>query len=322
MKKGSITGEIWLFVVELLLIGFCFISLMNFVFTLQKNTLYEKNYLSRDISLIINALYASPGIAKYEYKAGNVKLNEFKFMLEEGKIGVADIIEGRPGISTRYGFGYDKQSPPQISEIMGLYEFQIMKDVDKTYLTADKNFNQKKIYCSAPIKSLKINKIFIDPGHGFGDFGFVYNDKKESEIVQKYSKRLNEDLKNAGYKTDFFKPTLDRYSQVKNINDMIISIHLGKYSSRNVIKAYAPSNAEYNISSFACNLLNSLDSPKYTSIALLRPDASKFDKRSDYIVLINKNTILIELGNIESEELLTEKEFSDAIIKLLAEYKR
>lgn len=65
-KKG-ITHDLFFNVFELLLAFIVAFALFNFVNDIIKQTIFEKNYLTRDLALIINTLYAAPGEVVYNY---------------------------------------------------------------------------------------------------------------------------------------------------------------------------------------------------------------------------------------------------------------
>jgi hypothetical protein len=65
-KKG-LSHTIFFNVFELILAFIVALALFNFITDIAEQTIFEKNYLVRDLSLLINTLYAAPGEVVYNY---------------------------------------------------------------------------------------------------------------------------------------------------------------------------------------------------------------------------------------------------------------
>ncbi len=72
-KKG-LNKDIFFNVFEYILAAIVVIALFNFIKDIQEGTIFEKNFLVRDISLTINTLYAAPGEVIYAYGENTSKL--------------------------------------------------------------------------------------------------------------------------------------------------------------------------------------------------------------------------------------------------------
>jgi len=65
-RKG-LTHEIFFYVFGLVLAAIVALALFNFAKEVVEQTIFEKNYLARDIAILVNTLYAAPGDILYTY---------------------------------------------------------------------------------------------------------------------------------------------------------------------------------------------------------------------------------------------------------------
>jgi len=75
--KNGISHDLFFNVFELILAAIVIIALFRFVNDVAEQTIFAKNYFARDISLLVNALYAAPGKVTYTYAE-----NTSKFILD------------------------------------------------------------------------------------------------------------------------------------------------------------------------------------------------------------------------------------------------
>ncbi len=83
-KKGM-THELFFNVFELVLASIVLLALLFFVHGIAKQTIFEKNYLARDLAVLLNAVYAAPGELTYKY---NENAAGFTFDFASGKVDV------------------------------------------------------------------------------------------------------------------------------------------------------------------------------------------------------------------------------------------
>ena len=118
-KKAQIEHEFYYIIAQMLLIVLIALSLFSFVGNVLENTLYEKNYLSKDIALIVDTIYSAPGDISYIYSGDTMGfIIDFKpnnvFVYEE-----LEMYEKLPYPQGNYPFlednkvvfGYDAVSP-------------------------------------------------------------------------------------------------------------------------------------------------------------------------------------------------------------------
>ncbi len=96
MKRGQITQELYMIIIEVILVSSAGLMLFNYVDSMKDNTLYDKQYLAKDISLLVTTLYMAPGNVQYHYTYPNHPMDSFDFyfkpttMIGSNEVGVAD----------------------------------------------------------------------------------------------------------------------------------------------------------------------------------------------------------------------------------------
>ncbi|MBI5390644.1 hypothetical protein HZB02_04090 [Candidatus Woesearchaeota archaeon] len=113
-KRGDVTAEQLFLMFEVLLAIIIFLSLMNFVVSLKDNTLFEKNYLARDLALLTDTVYAAPEQLSYTYTEN---VDRFGMNIKDGKVSIFDEPEwktdqGRTATFFLYGKDADQQLEP------------------------------------------------------------------------------------------------------------------------------------------------------------------------------------------------------------------
>ena len=83
------SAALW-FMIDLLLAIVIFLILASYVDRASEETTFEKNFLARDIALLIDALYASPGNVNLEYPQDTFW---FTFEFNKNQVQVYDVTE-------------------------------------------------------------------------------------------------------------------------------------------------------------------------------------------------------------------------------------
>ena len=79
-KKGAITEETYMMIINIVIIMIVWGILIYYVRAVGKNTLPEKIYLSKDIALLTNTIYSSPGNTFYIYSDSSNKIDLTKYL--------------------------------------------------------------------------------------------------------------------------------------------------------------------------------------------------------------------------------------------------
>ena len=115
-SKRGMDIDLWFNTFELLVVFIVGLTLFEFVSSESTGSAFEKNYLARDNSLLINTIYSSPGDLAYNYseetekyiidfKQNRVEVYEEKEFIESGAIGYPYSED------KNYGFTYKKLGP-------------------------------------------------------------------------------------------------------------------------------------------------------------------------------------------------------------------
>lgn len=83
-KKGQlITRQMLIHLGMFAILAFIAVMLFNYVRSIEKDTEFQKIFLSRDIALMTNTLYSLPGNIEYIYTFDKLDLSQFDIELKE-----------------------------------------------------------------------------------------------------------------------------------------------------------------------------------------------------------------------------------------------
>jgi hypothetical protein len=92
-KRGDVTHESLWFMFDLVLTVIVFLSTTYMVDNAVESTKFEKNFLARDVSLLLETLYAAPGVVSINYAQEKFW---FSFNFDKNKVEVYDANELMP----------------------------------------------------------------------------------------------------------------------------------------------------------------------------------------------------------------------------------
>ena len=93
-KKADVTHELYFIIAQVSIALFILWVLLAYVDSIKEDTLFEKIYLSKDLALITNTIYAAPGNVFYEYSNEKANLSKYSFNFESQKVSVQEIKKG------------------------------------------------------------------------------------------------------------------------------------------------------------------------------------------------------------------------------------
>ncbi|NQV09291.1 N-acetylmuramoyl-L-alanine amidase [Candidatus Woesearchaeota archaeon] len=317
-KKGEVNEELFFFIAELILTVMVFVILLAYVNSIRDNTLLEKNYLARDVALMVDSVYAAPGKINVGYSFGSIDLLDFSFGFNEQRAGVLEE-NGEQTIKFPYADNKIFFSPLSIG-FMRTGELIFIRSSNRLRIGGDIKENLNKIDC--PVVETKEDKkrMIIDAGHGGSDSGFVNtNDAlNESKITQQIARVFGlymEDMKDEGFFVEFTRDVrydserpMDKRLLVigQSSSNILISMHVGEDDEEiNNIKAFVPFESKKSVK-LACNIINSL-LDEYDDItgASIIP--------SEDIILQKPVSVLLELGNIQADKDILNKKDKTAL---------
>ena len=104
IKNKVASKLVYQVLIQLIIVIFVFAILMSYVKSVEKSTLFEKDYIAKDIALIIDANYAAPGEVEYSYKNTRIILDKFNFEFRNQKLRVTEAEKSQDaGMIAGYG---------------------------------------------------------------------------------------------------------------------------------------------------------------------------------------------------------------------------
>ncbi|MBI4918366.1 N-acetylmuramoyl-L-alanine amidase [archaeon] len=317
----------------LLALGIVLLYLLWFVNGTAAKTSFERQFLSKDLSLIIDTILSLPGNFNLLYSPHKPEFQgNFTFMFSNETVTVKDEGENY----NRYLGRKDIILKP--TTIIPSKEGTILKiiktgdQIDVSNIYEKKKVFDRQINCYGTHK--KINSFILDAGHLFNpeskynDPGFMNEEVKEADltlILGQAIKNLAKDFtfeetrflerategKQAGLDTPI--SITERIEKIKNSqSDALVSLHFGNYDGKFYLKAFVhPKNFEENYK-LACSVINEVAQGLYSehdkeidglAVIPLNPDYSG-DKNNK--VLSAKDGFVLEVGSVQNH--LTDKE--------------
>ena len=147
-SKKAISHEMFLNVFELVLAAIVILALLSFVKSVVNNSIFEKNYLSRDTSILLNTIYSAPGDVSYSYKENTGK-SSFILKFSPGRVEVNDASDHKSvldyvsgvNILSKKGEGKSHEKEDEKSNTHVFYLFAANKDFTLTYATIETGFS-------------------------------------------------------------------------------------------------------------------------------------------------------------------------------------
>ncbi len=82
-KKGQIiTRQMLIHLGMFAILAFIAVILFGYVRSIEKDTEFQKIFLSKDLAMLTNTIYSLPGDTKYSYSFDKVDLGQFNFELK------------------------------------------------------------------------------------------------------------------------------------------------------------------------------------------------------------------------------------------------
>ncbi len=321
----------------LLVLGIVLLYLLWFVNGIAAKTSFERQFLSKDLSLMIDTVLSLPGNFNLLYSPHKPDFQgNFTFIFSNESVTVKD--EGEN--FNRYLGRKDVLVTP--AKIIPSKEGTLLKIVKTgSQVDVSNNYEKKKIFdqqlncygAHAPI-----NSFIIDAGHFFNsnsqqnDPGFVNGELKEADLTLNLGKAIKilandftiEETRFLERATEGKQAGLDapisindRIEKIRNSRaDKLVSLHFGNYKDKFYLKAFVhPKNFEENYK-LACKVVNEVAQGLYSehskeinglAVIPLNPDYSG-DKNNK--VLNYKEGFILEVGSMQNP--LTDKELLTA----------
>ena len=143
-KKG-LTHELFFNVFELVLAAIVIIALFNFVNGVARDTIYEENFLARDLSILANTLYFAPGNVSYAYNE-NAENSKFTFNFIQNKVEAYGKEDEAPERRISYPFAENKEMVFRyniLTNELGNVKFEFLKTSEYVGVSKPNTVNTK-----------------------------------------------------------------------------------------------------------------------------------------------------------------------------------
>lgn len=234
-KRGQMQHELMITIFDLVLIGMLFLSLMGYVSSIQSMDFVKKEYLSKDLALLINTVYASPRDITVYYDSG-ISDFTFEFQNQRATVYETEVEKGEP-TKVYYPFAIDRNIARQFAKIEGPDQIAISKSHD-TLSIDESSVPTETEACPDVYTRDDDPTIMLDPGHGGTDTGYT-GEVEEAQLVYDIAKQLEQVLPGTVVSTR--ELTLSKVSLAPDLStedrlgkielhepDMLVSLHCGK----------------------------------------------------------------------------------------------
>jgi hypothetical protein len=301
-KKGM--AVMW-YLIEAVLISFVIILFFQYIQSVKDNTMFEKQFLSRDIALMIDTINSVPGVVIYNYEDDG-KIKQFEYTFVDNKV---QINKKDEQLEIKYHYYYNSQINNDYQNLLTPEKIMFAKTLSSTKVNSELSYVGSIESCSRVITKDEIHKIMVD-----------YSDE---ELAFEFANHiLNTKIGNLITSTRNKNPTIidDRLLLINKDTPLVLSIKIGSDTdqTKNSIKIYYSQNNKEKSEKLACMINNNLKK-NFSAMAIIQlPSNEK---------IINKNVdgigILLEIGNdkIKDNELFKSKDkIMNHVIKAIGDY--
>lgn len=185
-RRGAIKLSLE-FIIELFIIAVIAIAFFVKISDIASSDVFEKQYLSRDLGLLIDSVYAAPGSLVYSYSSFD---NNFSASIKDNVISVST--HNKTGSAVRFPYVDDSKVATSFErDSFDNVSISFFKSKTSLHLSS-KQYDSFDLKCSDAFsfKPSPINSILVDPSYS-GDFpGKKSNKINESYVTLMLSRAL------------------------------------------------------------------------------------------------------------------------------------
>src|SRR3989344_1830032 len=309
-KRGEVEHDLLLFMMQALMLVFIVTAIYIYVSTKVNEPLFEKNWLSKDMALFIDTIYAAPGqvFAVYDYPGDRFDLKasfpeKLQLTTEEKNVPRVEIQKGQDDKLLKWYPYLQNSIQPSVSQQILLKKgARITKINEQLSITESREGNLLELPCpevSTFDPSWSSGTVLLNPRVGKGE-GNTHNSLIEGDILANIITQLKDPAAHLPKAQDTLFPD-GREKSDKEIEEMtaviqpkvIVNLQIGSYFGEiNNLNIFYPSNAQPEVRKLACMIANMLSESQvsYTGTAISPSDLDG-----------TIPTITIDLGNIQSD---------------------
>jgi hypothetical protein len=281
-----------------------FFSLFNFISSLKENTFYDRNYIARDMALVLDSIYMAPGNIQFDYEYSSKPLSRFNFYFtktsktEDYSVSITEYGEkGESNYFTAYPYAKNKAIKENLKNLQRPSAISFIKSGD--ILSNSDKLSLNRLECINQSEPKDFQKF---------SFYYLYESEDEKKILQSLSNLLKSGLSNV----DSEHIVLQKDSVITVSSGMSLLVRLGNKKEAKYIKGRYFLDPKNKI--LLCNLLNSIldNSKSDLDISLIPADEDYFGikpKKGSGLIELELN-----LGDYPTESLFAlSKAISEAL---------
>jgi hypothetical protein len=312
-RRADVNEDILWLMGEMIFVIIFALGVYSYVASVEHDTLLEKNYLSRDVALLVDTIYAAPGNVVYDYSHDLVNISEYSFTLKSQRSGVLE----KGGTQTiLYWYADDKKNGNILDADIRMPEsIKLCNTGGKVTAGREQCGEINTLQCpEVETKTESVPLIILNPVYGGKEKGLVSTDQAayESEYARGIARSLNGLLASSGrfrvestrdLNNDLWDDSTlsqDERTAILKGKDYaaVITIGVGDYSpSRNPVTAYMATKHSVRDEKLACMIENFLaaGNMEVTSISPVLSSGGVLS--SDRAGAVH---IELDIGNIEN----------------------
>lgn len=328
-KKSQVMERLYFILFEILLIVLVASIIFNKINDIKTGQTFPKKFLARDLALVKNVEFASPGVLMYIYGKQAEAFSDFEITFDDQYV----VFSGTP-----YPYAVDTGvtflKKPNI--IAGANALALIRSSQEQLITTSGEINPLRLRCGPVIERIP-GKITLDPGHGWreriakqerekgaseeeiarfaGDKGIITAIGYESEIMRTLALRVyghdpKKYAQTRSLKEDSSQSLDDRQ---QNVEGAVLSLHA---TTDPKLRAFINVKGEKKAMSeqLACKLLNAITDqfPNIFNGASIIPfdDKRILPEDAKLVLIRDKPGVLLEIGNIDDPNSPLHKERS------------
>jgi len=316
-KRGNILNEMFFSIFQLVILAFILIGLKVWVDNVVSDETFERNFMARDVALLIDTVYTAPGNVEVDYPQNTRHLN---FTFEPNLVRITHPDETASVPPAVYPFAEDLAVPFAYSSVaperltndeLGPSVKLMASKINNRVAVSDKPVSltsrASKLVClqaSTRDPNWHSKEVYYDPGHGEGS-----GINREAQFARLVGLELQNEIPGirstkGSFITQADTPLERRLDAIKHAA-LVVSVHQNDGGENtNVILAYIPP-LSLESQKLGCLILNSIldELPDEFSRADLIPADDIPPDDPMQIIDTGIPSVLLEIGNANRDTL-------------------
>lgn len=314
-RKGDTDSAMFIIIFDLMMLGFLLLGLLTYVNSIEDNTHFDKKFISRDVALLVDTIYASPNDISCQYDSAQRPISDFDISFDNKRAIVTET--GNPdALKLYYPFAADKFFQSDYENLVASETLYIDR-YGSIFRISGTPSEKSASTCSVAINTTNVewrnSMIFLDPGIGIEEL--QWSEYPDKNIMWVIGKQLRENGLTASFIGGDYpgKPSVS--DKIKYIKEQKPALVIGLHPSQ-AAPSVIPITIYYNAESInllknkklACSIMNQFAQDKTLNENfqakefkyVIQPlSISTIDDEDPRKILTSETVgIVIEIGNI------------------------